>query len=77
MIGAQSMAPAAPKFVSWIDQRVVRIAGAIAFLRTLGILVSVVDRDAQVRRYWVTGRKYRQLAEDVIDLAIAKGWADL
>lgn len=76
MIGAQSMAPAAPKFVSWVDRRHVRVASAIAFLRARGILVTVVDRDAQVRQYLVTGRRYRQLAEDVIDLAIAKGWSE-
>lgn len=71
-----SPAPAAPKFVSWVEQRHGRIASAIAYLRARGILVTVVDRDAQVRQYLVTGRRYRMLAEDVIDIAIAKGWSE-
>ncbi|PAL25507.1 hypothetical protein CD928_03265 [Sphingopyxis sp. GW247-27LB] len=73
----QASAPTEPpKFTSWIDQRHARIAGAIAFLKSQAILVSVVDRDAPVRQYFVAGKRYRQYAEEVIEIAIAKGWAE-
>lgn len=68
--------PSPPKFTSWIEQRAARIAGAIAFLKSQAILVSVVDRDADIRTYRVSGKKYALLAEEVIEIAIAKGWAE-
>ncbi len=62
--------------LGWVEQRHARIASAIRFLSSRGILVSVVDRDAQVREYFVSGKRHRYLAEHVIDLAVAKGWAE-
>ncbi len=68
--------PANPPKANWIADRFQRTAGAIAFLKSLGILVTVVDRDAPIREYYVSGKRYRQLAEEVIEIAIAKGWAE-
>lgn len=65
-----------PKSTNWIADRLQRIAGATAFLKSQGILVTVVDRDAPIREYFVSGKRYRQLAEEVIEIAIAKGWAE-
>jgi len=58
----------------WIAQRAERLNGAIAFLRSRAILVSVADRATMVRRYRVTGKRETQLAEDVIELAQGMGW---
>jgi len=38
--------------------------------------VTVVDRDAQVRQYFVSGKRDRKFAEEVIEIAIEKGWAE-
>lgn len=38
--------------------------------------MSVVDRDAQVRQYFVAGKRDRKFAEEVIEIAIEKGWAE-
>lgn len=65
-----------PKPTNWIEQRHQRIAGAIAFLKSQAILVSVVDRDAPVRTYRASGKKYSLLAEEVVELAIEKGWSE-
>lgn len=66
--------PAKPP--SWIEQRHARINGAIAFLKSRAILVTVVDRDAQIRQYFVSGNRNRLFAEEVIEIAIEKGWAE-
>lgn len=50
-----------------------RIAAATTFLAARGILVSVHDRLAQVRKYHVSGRRDAVLAEDVIALAVSLG----
>jgi hypothetical protein len=56
-----------------VEQRRARVAAAIAFLKRQCILVDICDRDAQIRRYRVSGRRESMLAEDVIQLAIDKG----
>jgi len=48
--------------------------GAELFLKRKGILVTVVDRAAPIRTYRVTGKREAQLLEEVVELAIAKGW---
>ncbi|NCP19038.1 MAG: hypothetical protein GW855_07765 [Erythrobacter sp.] len=50
------------------------IEGATAHLKRHGILVDVVDRDALVRRYRVTGRAELQLKEGVVEIACAHGF---
>lgn len=59
---------------NWIANRFERIAAAIAYLKTKCILVQVVDRDELVKRYRVTGKRYPQYHEDVIDIATGLGW---
>ncbi len=65
-----------PKFTNWIEERRERLEAAIQFLKSKAILVSVVDRDAQVRQYFVTGKRSRLFAEEVIEIAIDKGWVE-
>jgi hypothetical protein len=60
---------------NWIANRFERIAAAIAYLKTKCILVQVIDRDELVRRYRVTGKRYPQYHDDVIDIATGLGWA--
>lgn len=50
-----------------------RIEAAIAFLKRGMVLVTVDDRNAQVRRYRVSGRRDAVFAEQVIELAVAQG----
>lgn len=53
-----------------------QLARAIAYLkREHAILITVWDRDAPVRTYRVSGRKFAIYADDVIDLAVEKGMA--
>lgn len=56
------------------EERQRQLGGAIKFLAGKGVLVSVADRDAQIRQYRVTGRRDHQFAEDVIRIAIEKGF---
>lgn len=74
----QISTPAAepPKFVDWIEQRQRRLDSAIRFLKSMAILVTVVDRDAQVRQYFVSGKRDRKFAEEVIEIAMDKGWVE-
>ena len=60
---------------NWITNRFERIAAAIAYLKTKCILVQVIDRDELVKRYRVTGKRYPQYHDDVIDIATGHGWA--
>lgn len=72
-----SVPPATPpKFTNWIEQRQARIAGAIAFLGSLGIPVAVADRSAEIRTYFVSANRRSLFAEEVIEFAIEKGWAE-
>lgn len=48
--------------------------GAIAHLKRKGCLVQVVDRDAQIRQYRVSGRMGAMLAEHVIEHAVMHGF---
>ncbi len=50
-----------------------RLDAAIAFLKRQGILVSVVDRDAPIRKYRVSGKLDPRFAEEVIEIAVARG----
>lgn len=65
-----------PKFINWIEERARRLEAAIRFLKSQAILVTVVDRDAQVRQYFVSGKRDRKFAEEVIEIAIEKGWVE-
>lgn len=49
------------------------LEAAIRFLARRGVLVTVLDRQAQVRRYRVTGKRENKLAEEVIELALDAG----
>ena len=72
-IGARRVAEPAPLPVLLPELRRRRIEAAIKYLGARGVLVSVHDRFAQVRRYHVSGRRETQLAEDVIALAVSHG----
>lgn len=72
-IGARRAAEPAPLPVLLPQLRRQRIEAAIKFLGARGVLVSVHDRFAQVRKYHVSGRRETQLAEDVIALAVSQG----
>lgn len=65
-----------PKFTNWIEQRAARIAAAIAFLGAHGIPVVVADRHAEIRTYFVSANRRSLFAEEVIELAIEKGWVE-
>lgn len=72
-IGTPRRAAPAPLPVLLPEVRRQRIAAATTFLAARGILVSVHDRLAQVRKYHVSGRRGVVLAEDVIALAVSLG----
>lgn len=55
------------------EQRRARLQAAEAFLKRFGILVSVIDREAQIRKYRVTGKHDSMLAEQVIEFAESRG----
>ncbi|HEX7821074.1 MAG TPA: hypothetical protein VF463_10695 [Sphingobium sp.] len=63
-----------PVHPDWITQRFALLKGATLFLRARAILVSPDDRQPLLRRYWVSGMRDPQFAEDVIGLAQAMGW---
>ena len=54
--------------------RAARFAAAVAFLKARAILVTVVDRNALVRRYRVSGKLDSMFAEDVIARAVKLGF---
>ncbi|GAM04837.1 hypothetical protein [Novosphingobium sp. MBES04] len=56
------------------DVRRARLANAIAFLKARCILVDVVDRNADIRLYRVSGKQARMLASDVIAYAETQGF---
>jgi len=66
---AETTLPAIP-----FDRRRRVFDQAAAFLKRICILVDVVDREATVRQYRISGSLYPQLAEDVIAHAVAKGF---
>lgn len=55
--------------MGWIEQRAQRIEAAIRFLKAKCVLVTVANREHQIRAYRVSGRRDLQLAEDVIAMA--------
>ena len=57
----------------WLATRMQRFEDARRYLQQRGVLVSVANREAMVRRYRVTGKREPFYAEDVIELAIAHG----
>ena len=54
--------------------RLRQLNAAIAFLKTKGLLVQVVDREALVRKYTITGSFNHYLLTDVIARARREGW---
>lgn len=55
-------------------ERIQRCQAAIRFLQGRGIGVSVVDRDAQIREYWVSDDRNKHLPNDIIAKAQRMGW---
>lgn len=55
------------------EQRRILLDRAIAFLKRDCILVTVCDRDAQIRKYRVSGKREAMLACEVIDFAVERG----
>lgn len=51
-----------------------RLQAAIAFLQARGTLVSILDRDALVRRYRITAKRENYLADEVVAYAIERGF---
>ncbi len=51
-----------------------RLTAAIAYLKRRCILVDVVDREAQIRTYRVSGKRDPKLAEEVIQIARYHGF---
>lgn len=58
-----------PTKLSWIERRFEVFQAAERYLKARGILVSVVDRDAWVRTYRVTGYRSPVYLEQVVALA--------
>lgn len=56
------------------EQRRRRLDAAIAHLKRRCILVDVVNRDAHIRTYRVSGKRDAKLAEEVIEIAQALGF---
>lgn len=56
-----------------LEERRARLQRAIVWLNTHAFFVQIVDRDAAVRMYRVSGKRDAMLAEDVIRVAIDKG----
>jgi hypothetical protein len=65
-----------PKPRDRITERRERLEGAIAFLRGKAVLVQVSDRNAQIRKYRVSGKREAQFAEEVIETALDMGWVE-
>lgn len=67
--GSKPMAlPALP-----FEARRKQLDAAIAYLKRCGILITVADRDAPIRKYRVSGKLEARFAEEVIELAISRG----
>jgi|GEM_PF-1341755 len=58
------------------ETRKAELERAIAYLKPLGVLVEVVDRKAQIRKYRVTAKAESLFLEQVIAHAIAKGMSE-
>jgi len=55
------------------EQRRAQLEASTAFLKRLGILVSVADRDHPIRMYRITGVPQAVLLEGVVEFAVRKG----
>jgi hypothetical protein len=53
----------------WIEARAARLATAITFLKARCILVSVVNREAEIKMYRMSGFRGHHFAEEIIDHA--------
>jgi hypothetical protein len=60
-----------------VVQRQAALAAAIRFLKSRAILVDVIDRNAAIRKYSVSGRWQHFLAEEVIAIAQMMGMGEL
>jgi hypothetical protein len=60
----------------WIARRQARFRSAEAFMKARCILVSVIDRQAQIRTYRVTGKRLVYSEDEIIALAEGMGWED-
>lgn len=58
----------------WYVRRHEVLGAAVRFLKARCILVDVVDRDAQIRKYRVSGRREAMYLEDVVALAEGLGF---
>lgn len=56
------------------EQQLRQLDCAIRFLKRQGVLVSVVNRDALIRTYRVTGKRENKLAGEVIQIAVDRGF---
>lgn len=75
-IGQRNMKAATSVLPNPMERRRRRIAAAIAHLKRQCILVTPTDRSAMIRRYRVTGKQALMLAEDVIEMAVARGMTE-
>lgn len=75
LVVAQAQAkPARSHSPDWIARRMDRLRGATAFLKSRCIIVQVVNKDALVREYVMSGSFHRCTAEQVIARAERLGW---
>jgi len=58
------------------EQRQARFKAAEAFLKMKAILVTPVNRDAQIRTYRVSGKRDSMIHEEVVEYAISLGMAE-
>lgn len=65
-----------PQYRDWMAERRQRLQRAIAYLRSQAVLVTQWDRTAAIPTYRVSGKRDLKLAEEVIEIAIAKGWQE-
>lgn len=56
------------------EARLARVSAAIAFLKARGVIVQVINRDALVREYRISGSTHRYFAEGVIAYAARQGF---
>jgi hypothetical protein len=80
--GSHAPEPVAPKpsgsgvkrKPNWMEVRKLRLDAAIRFLKSQCILVDVSQRSSLVPQYRVSGRRDSMIAEEVIEISIAKVW---
>lgn len=77
--GSHAPEPASAKqagsgVINWMEARKIKLDGAIRFLKSKCILVDISDRSSSLPKYRVSGNRYPLFAEEVVEIAIAKGW---